>query len=137
MKKDNKKANQESGLNIEISEQRKISDVQKEFNEMFPYLKLEFFTKTHGKREGSEKKYQIDCSKKICDSRKINKKGLITIHPKLTVAELEKAFMENFGLSVQVFRKSGKMWLQSTITDDWTLREQNEHGEALTNFKIE
>jgi hypothetical protein len=65
-----------------------------------------------------------------------DRKGYIaSIAQKKSVAELENAFEEYFGLSVQVYRKSGKMWLQSTITDDWTLKEQNEHGEALSNFK--
>lgn len=132
-----KKVVQEHSMTIEISENRKISDIQKEFNDLFPFLKLEFFLKPHGKREGSEKMYQIDCTKKICESRKVHKKGDITINPRQTVAELENAFREYYGLSVQVYRKSGKMWLQSTITDDWTLKEQNEHGEALSNFKAD
>jgi hypothetical protein len=36
---------------------------------------------------------------------------------------------------VQVFRKSGKVWLETTVTDGWTLEEQNLQGEALSNTK--
>ena len=121
-------------MTIKISDSKKISEIQKDFSEMFPYLKLEFFSKSEGKKQSSEKIFPIDCSKKICESRKIQRKDHISIHPRQTVAELEIAFYECYGLSVQIFRKSGKMWLQSTITDDWTLGEQNEHGEALSNF---
>jgi hypothetical protein len=49
----------------------------------------------------------------------------------MTVEELEKSFLVKFGLNVQVFRKSGKSWLETTITDKWTLEKQNTQGEEL------
>jgi len=49
----------------------------------------------------------------------------------LTINELEKKFREVFGLTVHIFRKSGFVWLQSTVTDGWSLREQNKQGESL------
>jgi tyrosyl-tRNA synthetase len=50
----------------------------------------------------------------------------IKIDELMKVAELEGVFAKNFGLSVQVFRKSGNLWLQTTTTDNWTLAEQNQ-----------
>ena len=50
----------------------------------------------------------------------------------MTVIDLEKKFREVFGLGIQVFRKSGKAWLETTLTDNWTLEEQNRQGEALS-----
>ena len=44
----------------------------------------------------------------------------------MKVAELENDFSGQFGLQVQVFRKSGEVWLQTTKTDNWTLIEQNQ-----------
>lgn len=44
----------------------------------------------------------------------------------MKVSELESVFTETFGLSVQVFRKLGNVWLQTTTTDNWTLAEQNQ-----------
>jgi hypothetical protein len=35
---------------------------------------------------------------------------------------------------VQVLRKSGKAWLEATITDGWTLEEQNIQGEDLSEI---
>jgi hypothetical protein len=32
----------------------------------------------------------------------------------------------------QVYRKSGKIWLETTVTDSWTLEEQNKQGESLS-----
>jgi hypothetical protein len=50
----------------------------------------------------------------------------------MTVIELEKTFEEMLGLSVLVYRKSGKLWLETTMTDNWTLAQQNENGRQIS-----
>ncbi|HSB94027.1 MAG TPA: hypothetical protein VLC28_12970, partial [Flavitalea sp.] len=57
----------------------------------------------------------------------------IVIHDGMTVAELEGLFTDKFNLPVQVFRRSGNIWLETTMTDGWTLKQQNEHGKEITN----
>ena len=49
----------------------------------------------------------------------------------MTVNELEQRFSDVYGLGVQVFRKSGNVWLETTVTDGWTLEQQNKQGESL------
>ena len=117
---------------LTIKDDRKISEVQESFNTSFPYLKLEFFKKMHGVKELSPLKGLIDSDRTIGQIRTIHSDGFITITPKMTVAELEQEFGRIFGLSAQVFRKSGKMWIETTVTDKWTLEQQNSEGEALT-----
>ncbi|MBI2271658.1 MAG: hypothetical protein HYU69_15045 [Bacteroidetes bacterium] len=124
-------------MKIKISDSRKISAIQKEFNTMFPYLKLEFFSKPHTKGGGSAKKLMKSNSKTIGECRTIHKKGNITIVPQMTVGDLEQHFQDIYGLSLQIFRKSGKSWLETTSTDAWTLQKQNTEGEALSNLKYE
>ena len=51
----------------------------------------------------------------------------------MTVANLENDFDAIYGLAVHVFRKSGKVWLETTVTDNWTLEEQNRQGELLSS----
>lgn len=117
---------------LTIKDDRKISEVQESFNTSFPYLKLEFFKKMHGVKELSPLKGMIDSDRTIGQIRTIHSDGFITVTPKMTVAELEQEFGRIFGLSAQVFRKSGKMWIETTVTDKWTLEQQNSEGEALT-----
>jgi len=50
----------------------------------------------------------------------------------MTVAELEKMITEKYGMNVQVVRRSGNIWLETTMTDDWTLQQQNDHGREIT-----
>jgi hypothetical protein len=56
----------------------------------------------------------------------------LTITGDMKVYEAESLFMERFGLSVQVFRRSGTNWIQTTTTDNRTLNEQNEKAQALS-----
>jgi hypothetical protein len=49
----------------------------------------------------------------------------------MKVHEFEKAMESTFGLHVQVFRKSGNVWLETSATDGWTLDEQNDEGHSL------
>lgn len=121
-------------MKITINDHRKIFAIQEEFNGMFPYLKIEFFAKPHKIGAGSPKKQITHGNKTLGECRILHKKGFLTITPNMTVSELEQNFNDIYGLSVQVFRKSGNAWLETTVTDAWTLKEQNKQGEELTNF---
>lgn len=122
-------------MKISINDSRKISEIQEEFNKQYPYLKLEFFSRPHKTGAASPKKMMKSNTKTLGECRTKHNDGTITISPKLTVAELEQKFSEVYGLSLQVFRKSGSVWLETTVTDKWTLEEQNSQGEALTNTR--
>ncbi len=121
-------------MKVTINDKRKIFAIQEEFNAMFPYLKIEFFSKPHKLGGSSSKKQMKSVSKTLGECRTIHNTGKITITPNMTVADLEQRFNDVYGLSVQVFRKSGKAWLETTVTDKWTLEEQNNQGESLSNI---
>src|SRR5690242_12815270 len=97
-----------------INGERLISEVQHDFNSAYPFLKLEFF------RNGQQNEIGYVASQKISQDRKlsdswIRKKdvGCLDVNDSMTVLELENAFMDEFGLGVQVFRKSGNIWLET------------------------
>lgn len=119
-------------MRIIINDRRKIDAVQKEFSEMFPYLKLEFYAKPHQYGGAASQKLMQHQSKQIGEYRTIHNSGSITITPGMTVCDLEKYFSDVFGLKVHVLRKSGKAWLETTVTDGWTLDDQNKQGEELS-----
>jgi len=121
-------------MKILINDRRKIHAIQEDFNKQFPYLKLEFFSKPHSIGGGSAKKLIKVPSKTLGECRTIHDSGTITITPQMTVADLEQNFRDIYGLSAQVFRKSGKVWLETTVTDVWTLEEQNSQGESLSKL---
>jgi hypothetical protein len=118
-------------MKITINDRRKIQAIQESFSEMFPYLKIEFFSKPHKRGESSPKKFMKSSSKTIGECRTVHSNGTMTILPNMSVSDLVQGFSETFGLSVQVFRKSGKVWLETSATVNWTLDNENKMGEEM------
>jgi propionyl-CoA carboxylase beta chain len=70
--------------------------------------------------------------------QKIKNVHTIAVESNFSVSNLEQKFENELGLFIQVFRKSGNVWLETSATDSWTLAEQNEEGEMLAKtFKQE
>lgn len=119
-------------MQIHISDTTTIRAIQTEFNSKYPYLKLEFFSRPHTTGKGSEKRYMKTDDAILQDFRRVTSEGDLSLHDQMTVAELETLFRDHYGLYVQVFRRSGKLWLETTATDNWTLHTQNEQGRELS-----
>lgn len=111
----------------------KLSEIQKDFNTIFPYLKLEFFRQKNSIPAGNPKNtlvsgdYALKPAKSGSDEE-------IQVDEDMKVALLESLFLEKFGIAAQVLRKSGSTWLGIRMTDDWTLKRQNDTGRELSNF---
>lgn len=118
---------------LEINGERLISDIQQDFGAVYPFLKIEFF------RNGKIRRDRYPVNKLIPATQPVKtawhykqEKGQLTLSDGMTVTDFENALMDQFGLSAQVFRRSGNIWLETTITDYWTLKQQNEHGREIT-----
>ncbi len=115
---------------ISIKPTRTIADLQDDFNRVYPYLRIDFY-----KAVKSQKQYHAaarldrQLPLKTCG---IGREGDVVLYDTMTVGELEKSFRDRFGANVQVSRKSGKLWLETTMTDNWTLQQQNDHGRELS-----
>jgi hypothetical protein len=96
-------------------------------------LKIEFFKTPHKIGDGTPKKLIFEKDKFISDCRVSKSEGFILICDELKVSTIEQKFVNDFGLSVQIFRKSGKVWLETSATDHWTLKDQNIEGEELSS----
>lgn len=118
-------------MNIPINSKSQVSDVQREFNLLFPFLRLELFKHKHNYRGGSPKQEKLPPFLYLGDlARQLPEH--ISVSEGMTVQELEKLFEDELGLHLQVFRKSGILWLETTITDAWTLKQQNDHGMEIS-----
>jgi hypothetical protein len=105
-------------------EMTQLKSIKAEFSSKFPHLKIEFFDKRHEEGQASPSYAIYDEHLTLNEIRKEGRVGEISIHGNLKTSSLEKLFEEEYGIHVQVLRKSGRVWLQTTATDDWTLSEQ-------------
>ncbi len=117
---------------LAVGNEKTIEEVRREFNNQYPFLKLEFFSVRRKKNELSPNSKIISHDKKIGVLRKKNKEDKISIAPANTVLQVEQEFENILGLHVQVFRKSGNIWIETNLTDGWTLAKQNEEGLELS-----
>ena len=111
-----------------ITDDKKLIDIQSEFNQKFHFLKIEFYSGHHEPGEGSPQKERFDSSLTIGEVRKVRAEGDLRIDGRTKVSTFEQNFFRKYGLNVQVFRKSGNLWIQTTSTDSWSLSEQNRKG---------
>jgi len=121
-------------MRLLINAEKLIKDLRKEFSEAYPFLQLEFFNNEGARKTRYSPFKKIEHEKILGDAGILkNHKGYIDIKDSTTVLELENVLMDEFGLSAQVFRKSGNIWLETTMTDDWSLKQQNDHGREITS----
>jgi hypothetical protein len=119
-------------MKINIAPSRKISEIQEEFNREFPFLKLEFFNNKSHQLGAKRETLPVNGSQPLSKCQSVTSEGVIQFSDATTVKDLEKVFRENFHVQAQVFRHSGSLWLETTLTDQWTLKKQNEHGKELS-----
>ncbi|MBV4360205.1 hypothetical protein [Pinibacter aurantiacus] len=124
-------------MTIQINDNRRLHDLQLEFSKTFPFLKIEFFKKKHSDRQLSKTHLVETGSQCVCDVRKSHEEGVLEITSTMTVEQFESSFVKQFSLPVQVFRKAGRLWRETTLTSMWTLHEQNEHGKQINRAKDE
>ena len=115
---------------LHITRNRSIDEVQKDFNRLYPFLKIEFYKNNDGESR-SHKRQNVLNSMPVVRAGLL-KNGDIELNDSMTVGQLENIFRTEFGLSAQVCRKSGAVWLETTMTDGWTLKQQNDHGKELS-----
>jgi len=113
---------------IGINDKTSLREIQEAFSAFYPYLKLEFYSKRHGKYESSDELFLIEPNILIGDIKAAHISGILEMLPLSKVFDVEKEFQDRFGLSVQVLRKEKEFWQQTTGMDDFTLKEANEFG---------
>lgn len=110
---------------IEINDNTTIREIQQAFANFYPFLQLEFFHYPHKKYEASAEKDIIYAGEAIGDVKQTHVSGILDIHPWTKVSAVERELLNRFGLSAQVLIREEDHWKQTTVLDDFTLKELN------------
>jgi len=114
-------------MKIIINDHRKIFGIQEEFCKMFPNLRIEFYSKPPHAHGNTDKPVIHPAHKTIGSCRIIHNKGMLTLTPHMTIAEIEQALGDVFGLSTMIYHKSGITWNELDRTDKSPLEELNKN----------
>ncbi|MGZ5285624.1 MAG: hypothetical protein ACXWB9_00500 [Flavisolibacter sp.] len=112
-------------MKLHLSANMKVKALKQQFSNQFPFLKIELFRYPHSKGQGSGFEQKVRDRLILCEVTGALKEGEVSVEPSMTVAEFEQMMQNRYGLPVQVFRKSGDLWLETIQTDSLTLEKQN------------
>jgi hypothetical protein len=114
-------------MKIHIAENTLIREVQFEFTNFFPCLRLEFF-----RRQPDEETriHFLQPDLNIGDATYNLQEGCVYLSDGMTAEELEGIFADRFGLNVQIFRKCGNA-PRTSLSGSATLKAGN--GLACAN----
>jgi hypothetical protein len=117
---------------ILIDENSLVITIQEAFNGFYPFLKIEFLKQLNNNNhlQKTRKILPQDSIKEITNAVMPVK---LNIENKRTITQVENDCKLLLGLSVQVSRKSGNIWNLITLTDSWTLEEQNDAGKFISS----
>lgn len=118
-------------VKVPINNDTKVSEIQAAFSGEYPFLKLEFFEPCH-RSVPPRKRRNVPSDTLVGKIRSKEYDGELEFDPSTTVADLEEELFNVFGLSAQVYRRAGNIWIETNITDRWTLEHQNEQGRQLS-----
>jgi hypothetical protein len=116
-------------MKLDFSTYKTIQEVREDFTRQYPFLKLEFYNMADVGSSMRAKKRLPHST--LLRSAGLKNPGFIEIYDEMTVGELEKTLMEQFGLAAQVSRNSAGVWLETTMTDSWSLGKQNKYGHEI------
>lgn len=112
-------------ISISIFEGQTIGAIQKLFSDHYPFLKIDFF-----------KDFELNgirVTKKLDNGFGLFRlpETTLDLNRTRTIASLKADINHLTGLFARIFRRSGNVWIETTLTDDWTLERQNEEGKQM------
>ena len=125
-------------MKIALSLQTTLGETQTAFAEAFPGLKLVFFSKPHQAYKGSAAKFMLmEKEMLLSEASPALTACELNLVSEMSVSSVEQLFESECGLHVQVFRRSGRTWLETSVSDDLTLAQQMEKAAASDNIHPE
>jgi hypothetical protein len=118
-------------MKIRINKETTIEAIQKEFNAYYPYLKIEFF-RNFPKNKPIMKAEILTMVESLKHIDNFYEGKIVDVSKERTVHDVNTDFEMMFGLGAHIFRKSGNVWVETSLTEDWTLEDQNKEGEQIS-----
>ena len=115
-------------MKLFVEPEIKANELIRHFNEIYPFLRLEIYYQGQEMSNAYHDSILSDI---------VHKKAIecFVISPEMKVSEVESSFWENMGIQISVFRKSGKLWLESSFTNYLSLESQNNFGKDINNYR--
>jgi len=117
---------------IKIDNGSLVGDIQRQFTARYPFLKIQFHKKHSGYKHATKEEHASpgELFRNLCST---NKNGTVDINNKRSIADVENDFKKEYGVDAEILRQSGTLWIETSLTDDWSLEKQNKEGEQISS----
>src|SRR5277367_3581629 len=105
-------------------DRRFIRDLEQEFNRKYPFLRIEFAKNGSGRPD--DPAYDGAGNDILRSKANDLLQNEIRCNDAMKVSEFETALQSIIACPVQVFRKNNNSWIETKMTRDWTLKQQND-----------
>ena len=113
-------------VTLKIDGQKSVSDFKKEFNHTFPFLKIELLKKASNEVKGKMSYVAL------APNQPLGKDSIhLEIDDQTSVSRLKTLLLNELGIVCHVYRKSGSIWIEISLTNDWSLSKQNNEAEQM------
>lgn len=126
------KVKEQNAIEISVGKDSRISDIQEAFHRHYPFLKVEFFKEVHVLHDGKRPE-KINPQARMGGIMPDLSERKILIQSDKKVIDLKKEFRKDLGLMAFFYRRSGKLWIETSLTDDWSLERQNDEGRLFSS----
>jgi hypothetical protein len=117
-------------MTITITHDTTIGAIKKQFQQLFPWLKIECFnTNSPGRYGGALADHQ-----RIWNMPPDIYSRELKLLPEQTSTELEQLFLTALGIRVEVYRRERNAWVEVRGSDCYTLHQENELAKAYSEL---
>ena len=102
---------------LEIDDNKTIGDLQENFNESFPFLKLEFYDRRYRTVKDFHLLFPLPASARVESIRRKHDPGICTIKSWYKTGKVEDDLWEMFGLNARIFRNERNKWVPAQYGD--------------------
>lgn len=116
---------------LSIASNITLEEIDKQFREKYPYLKLVFFQHPPDFLLNVHHLHDQIKSKTVSEFNSQIESFDLELNDEMETGVFEKQLSNTLRINVQIFRKSGfDKWIETSQTDFWTLGQQNAEGKS-------
>jgi hypothetical protein len=113
-------------MEIQFTPESTLKELQDSFSKLYPNLKLGFFVDLNNDGTYTADELIKNLHLKLDFFNPKIEKGSLSVAPNTKIVDFETEAFQLWGVDVQVFRSSAKLWLATKQTDHKSFFEQQE-----------
>ena len=117
-------------MELTLTGETSIKELNKAFNSYFPFLRLQFNSLTQGMGDPPNLSLKEKGQVKLSEISNHFSMGVLVFKPVTSIKEFVQKIHKVHGLQVRLLRRSGDTWIEANESEEMTLQFENALGAA-------